>query len=120
MTLTEKVRCVVDFVWGGEHHLRRLVEKNAGFFWQAVPFGSLATFDDSKLTRLVLACHVYCVRAEIEGNGPRGIRVLFHNRKGRVGSMYERHPTIAEALAAAGVGIEYDLADGIPIEEAAR
>jgi len=67
-------------------------------YWEVhvrVPF---ATFDFNNLTEMVMAAHEHCVRVEIRGSGPRQLCLLLHPRKARVGTMFERHPTIGQAL----------------------
>lgn len=57
-----------------------------------------STFDFSQLTRLVISAHDHCVRVEVAPRAPNYMRVAIHQRKGREGSMYERHPTIEQAI----------------------
>jgi hypothetical protein len=62
----------------------------------------LATWDFCHLTLLAILCHDACVRLQVEGRpGPRpALRLMFHPRQGRTGSLMARHPTIDEAIAA--------------------
>lgn len=61
----------------------------------------LATFDFDALTQLVVRCHDACVRLSMCGRGGRRrcLTLMFHPRNGREGAMYERHPTIEDAIA---------------------
>lgn len=64
-------------------------------------YGSMATFDDDKLTRLVLLAHERCVRVQIEPRSNRYLTIRFHARVravGRVLQMWERHPDVAEMV----------------------
>lgn len=58
----------------------------------------LSTWDGNGLTRLVFLCHDRGYRLDIEPCNMRYLTLWFHPRRSRVGSTYERHPTIEEAL----------------------
>lgn len=58
----------------------------------------LSTFDFDALTQLVIRCHDACVRLTVLPASPKTMRLMFHPRLGREGSMYERHPTIEQAV----------------------
>lgn len=91
-----RVSGVIEMVFGGKHRLAKCTEHSTHV--ELVPHGTLATYDDDRLTLLVLAAHKYGVRAEVTNNGMRGIKILLHNRKARTGRMFERHPTIEDVL----------------------
>ena len=91
-----RVARVIEMVFGGKHRLAKCTEHATHV--ELVPHGTLATYDDDRLTLLVLAAHEYGVRAEVTNNGMRGIKILLHNRKARTGRMFERHPTIEEII----------------------
>lgn len=91
-----RVEGLIEMVFGGKHRLSRCTEFATHV--ELVPHGSLATYDDDRLTLLVLAAHKYGVRAEVTNHGMRGVKILVHPRKARTGRMYERHPTIEEVL----------------------
>jgi hypothetical protein len=96
LPLSEKVERFCDYVFGGKHHVKSVTEKASGLYFVIVPHGSLATYDGNVLTRIVIASHILCVRADVENNGMRGVRILLHNRTisgDRVGRLYERHPS---------------------------
>lgn len=63
-------------------------------------YGDVATFDDGKLTRLVVLCHDRMIRLEIEGAANGYLRLLFSRRTTREGNTCERHPTIETAVNA--------------------
>ena len=58
----------------------------------------LATFDFDHLTRLVIGAHDECIRVEVEPKTFRHLRINMWPRKGRTGSMFERHPTMEQAV----------------------
>jgi len=75
------------------------VDWNSDRWISIVIGGSISTFDDSRLTLLVLLCHRYGVRMEICGAGPRYMRLNFSPRKvGLDGSIWERQPTIEQQI----------------------
>jgi hypothetical protein len=82
----------------GEHHFPSKVKPH-GRGWSMSHFGSLSTFDTDDLTRLVLLAHEKCIRAQVEQGGPNRLRIAIWKRE-RGGRMYERHPTIEQAIAA--------------------
>jgi len=97
MDLQDKVSEFVSDVFGGVHRVRKL--ENRGHYYLCVPHGSLATYDDDKLTRIVIAAHKYGVRAEVQSNGMHGLKILLHNRMSREkGRMFERHPKLSDVI----------------------
>ena len=96
LPFNEKVERFVIDVFGGVHRVRKLEEKSN--HWLCVPFGPLSTFDDDRLTRIVIASHTYGIRAEIDNHGMRGLKILLHNRVSRDGRLFQRHPTIETVL----------------------
>lgn len=61
---------------------------------------SLATYDFDGLTRAVLLAHERMIRFSIVPSVPGMLGLMLHKRHAREGSMYERHPTIEEAIEA--------------------
>lgn len=61
--------------------------------------GSFATFDFADLTRAVIMAHDRMIRFAIEPSGPGMLKLVLHKRHKREGRMYERHPTIEQAIA---------------------
>lgn len=92
----QKVDYFVSDVFGGVHRVRKL--ENLKTHYVCIPHGTLATYDDDKLTRIVVASHRYGLRAEITNHGMRGLKILLHNRTQRSGRLYERHPNMAEVM----------------------
>ncbi|MDR5742481.1 hypothetical protein QCE73_04840 [Caballeronia sp. LZ029] len=66
----------------------------------AIPWkNDLATWDFNGLTNLVFLSHEARIRVEIRPNGFHGLLLCFWPRVAK-GSMCERHPNLAEAVAA--------------------
>jgi hypothetical protein len=93
----EKAEHWVSDVFGGVHRVAKFEFKQHYFL--CVPRGTLSTFDDDYLTRIVIASHRYGLRAEVDNHGMRGLKILLHNRVGREGRMWERHPTLETVIA---------------------
>lgn len=87
---------MLNRVYRGIYHIHKL-HKEPGMWWFQ-HYGDLATFDHDILTRLVLGAHEYCIRVFIKNGGPRCLKVTLHPRKCREGDVYERHPTIEQAI----------------------
>lgn len=82
----------------GEHHApERIYAFGRGIKCSAESH-RLSTFDFDYLTRLVVLAHDRCVRLEVVASGPGRIGLVLHKRASRDGSMFERHPTIEEAI----------------------
>lgn len=71
--------------WSNNHHIK------------INTFYSFSTYDDDRLTTLVLLAHDLAVRIEIQPCNFRYFSMLFHQRK-RTGDLYHRHPTIEKVL----------------------
>jgi hypothetical protein len=82
----------------GEHHFPGKI-KPYGEGWSMSHFGSMATYDGNELTRLVLLAHEKCIRVQVEQGGPNRLRIAIWKRE-REGDMFQRHPTIEQALEA--------------------
>ncbi len=76
--------------------------------------GSLATFDGSGLTALVIGAHAWAVRVEISPASPTFLRLGLHARQ-RGGRIFDRHPTLHSAWASYRDGL-----DGAAADAAAR
>ncbi len=85
----------------GLHHCPDIHKANEGGefeHWWVNTWETLSTFDFDGLTRLVVSAHDECIRAQIMSSGPRMVKIMLHNRKGRDGGFAERHPTIEDAI----------------------
>ncbi len=58
----------------------------------------LSSYDDDGLTRLVFGAHQRCIRVEIEGCGPKMLRVIMHPRDPQGDCQGRRHPRLEEAV----------------------
>lgn len=76
--------------WGNDHWI------------EVRHYGSLATFDNSDLTRLVLLAHRDAIRVEIRPHHHHYLMLLFHPREHGIiepeKALYFGHPTIEEAI----------------------
>jgi hypothetical protein len=99
-----RVLAVLSATYGGLHHLD--VARLRRVRWSALDYievtlGSkegLATWDFDVLTVLVVLAHDACIRLEVRPGG-QYLKLLFHPRRGRVGSMSRRHPCLEEHVA---------------------
>lgn len=80
----------------GKHHIPAKI-KPFGQGWCINHSGDLSTFDGNTLTRLVFLAHDKCMRVEIQQGGRKAVKIAIWKRV-RYGSIYERHPTIEDAL----------------------
>jgi|TARA_R100000084_G_scaffold97923_2_gene51972 hypothetical protein len=63
-----------------------------------IPGHGIATYDSDGLTALVIGAHDMCIRVELSACSPTHIEILMHQRDRREGRLYQRHPTIEEAI----------------------
>lgn len=92
-------RLLNDWV-SGIYHIQRAASKVdwKNPYWIEINLrGSLSTFDFDDLTRLVFLAHDYAMRVEIDPRRNGIYKLLFHRRV-REGSLYQRHPTIEQAV----------------------
>jgi hypothetical protein len=85
-------------LFGGSHHVHDAVKSAADGIEINKSYCDLATFDFSTLTAAVLMAHDRCIRFSVSSSGPGRLRLMFHKRHKREGSMTERHPTIEQAI----------------------
>ena len=95
----QRAEAVMLAAFGGKHHWPKMTYHEFPQYWECNPYGDLATFDDDKLTKLVVAAHEQCVRVSVGPSGPGRVKIVIHNRKGREGRMHERHPTMDQVLS---------------------
>ena len=98
-----KVADILGAVFRGIYHIAdspafKKIDWTETNFIDVVIYGELSTFDFNKLTELVIACHDECVRMSVRAQSAKYLALLFHPRKGREGSMFERHPTMEQAI----------------------
>jgi hypothetical protein len=86
-------------VVGGFHHITGTIKPHGEGIKVSDYSGRWATFDFDRLTRLVVLAHDRMIRACVEPSGPRMIGVTLWKRHTREGSMFERHPTMEQAIA---------------------
>ncbi len=92
----ERAERLLDKVYRGIHHCGPI--KKEPRQWTTNHYGQISTYDFDELTRLVLAAHEYCIRVSIQSSGPRMVKIVLHPRTCREGDVYDRHPTIEEAI----------------------
>jgi hypothetical protein len=94
----ERAQAIVNKVWGGDHHLRKLIKHEGKYpYWEITPNGQLSTYDFNGLTLLVLAAHEYAIRASVEPHTFSTLKVKLWCRQ-RDGAWDVRHPTIERAI----------------------
>lgn len=100
---TEDQQYIIDCiaaVFGGAHHLPRIQEWGTGIAFSHS--GSLATYDGSTLTALVVMAHKKAIRIDIGSSGTRMVRIMAHRRKhekaGEKLAWHERHPSPADLI----------------------
>ena len=100
--LGETVANLLGHVFLGIYHLHtgalRNVDWSNNHHIQFIYRGELATFDFNSLTALVVFAHDEMMRVSIEGCGPDYMRLMFHQRKSRTGSICEKCPTIEKHI----------------------
>ena len=84
-------------VVGGFHHIYNDV-KPFGDGIKTNIHGQWASFDFNQLTRLIVLGHDRMIRVAIERCNMQYFCLVLHKRHNRDGHMYERHPTIEEAV----------------------
>ena len=98
----DRAESLLDFVYRGLWHCPPIhISRGANTYWHINHRGYLSTYDGDLLTRFVLGAHHYCLRVSLAPSGPGMVEVRIHNRKGRDGDFYERHPTIQQAIESA-------------------
>lgn len=99
--LGREVADVLGQVWKGIYHLEKEVPKvnwNHPTWIEINIYGCLSTFDFSNLTELVVLCHDRVLRLEIRPCNMQYLKLVFHQRKNRDGSICERMPTMEDHM----------------------
>ena len=89
--------CFVSWNMGGFHHIHNEPKRCGKGIEISLPAHRWATFDFSGLTRLVVSAHDACLRVDIVNSGPGLLKFTVHPRV-REGRMFERHPTMEDAI----------------------
>ena len=98
-----KVAGILDRVFRGIYHrqnevLHKRVQWDNPNWIEVVTSKSFATYDGNELTQLVILCHDDCIRLEIDGASNGYVRLMFSPRKRPTSSIFDRHPTIEQAI----------------------
>lgn len=96
-----RVHRLLNEAYRGIYHASKIHKFNEGTtheWWEINEIQDLSTCDFDLLTRLVIGAHDECIRMEVTASGPRRVKLLFHNRRGRDGRFCHRHPTIEQAI----------------------
>lgn len=100
--LGEKVATILGTVWQGLYHiqsnLKKVDWKNPEYIEINIESPQLATWDYNRLTQLVVLCHDNCIRMSVEPCNFRILKFYFHQRKGRTGHGWERHPSLEDHI----------------------
>lgn len=88
--------CLIAEVFRGFHHLNEFKQRSDGVSVN-ITQNDLATYDFSELTQLVILAHDRCIRVSIATAGMR-LQIRAWPRV-RDGNMFDRHPTMEQAIA---------------------
>lgn len=94
----ECLKLLADVHNGFNHMFGKVHPHGNGIKLNATCANNLSTFDYDGLTRLVIWAHDRMIRVEITPSGPNMIGLVAHKRHHREGRMFERHPTIEDAI----------------------
>ncbi|WP_312663621.1 hypothetical protein [Pantoea sp. CTOTU49201] len=86
-----------DVMGGGNHLCGKVKPRSRGIELSTRGFRA-ATFDYDGLTKAVILAHDRFIRFEVEPSGPGMLKLVLFRRQPE-GRMYERHPTLEEAIA---------------------
>ncbi len=85
-------------IMGGFHHVCGKF-KPAGYGIRIVLLNDgFSTIDRNRLTELVFAAHDEAIRVDLVNGSPGRVGLMLHKRK-RVGSNWDAHPTLEDAVA---------------------
>ena len=89
-----RVESAISYVFGGLHNAPKMNEINSFRYTVSVnTFQDFSTFDSDRLTRVVIAAHMYCVRISANSSGPNMVKYTFWARDQQSEDFSERHPT---------------------------
>jgi hypothetical protein len=99
----EQFECLefLSALFFGMHHIHGIIRPlgKSGITINARNCSNLfGTVDYNGLTRAVIMAHDRCIRFSIEPSGPRMLCLSISKRNKREGSLFERHPTIEQAI----------------------
>ncbi len=98
----ERVANLLGDVWYGIYHLPEdhlaKVEWDNPYCMTLSIRDELATFDDAKLTNLVILAHEYSLRVAVRPKSQQTIELIFHPRERGAKEFTKRHPSIEEAV----------------------
>lgn len=95
-----KVARILDDIWA-LYNIDRLTKKTDWSSDRCIEMlwdRELSTFDFDALTQLVVRCHDACIRLSVMPCNMRYLKLMFHPRVGREGRMFDRHPTMDQAV----------------------
>jgi hypothetical protein len=102
-TFRDRALAVIAVAFGGEHHVFSLKWNKDQFGltpgkWPSCSFlvnTGIGTYDFADLTKLVVACHDECVRAQVDNGGPGRLKItLSHRERQHVHPDACAHPTL--------------------------
>ena len=82
----------------GFHHVHGKLHEHGTGIALNTHHHQMATYDFSRLTEAVVMSHDRMIRFSIEPSGPGMLKLVLFKRHTRDGSMYERHPTMEDAI----------------------
>lgn len=97
---SDQIDCMAMFcqIVGGLHHFSGKVHQCGYGIKINTRSGGWSTYDQDRLTALVVLAHENMVRVEVVPSGPRMVGFELFKRHHRDGRMFERHPTIECAI----------------------
>lgn len=98
----EQVALLLNHWVKGLYHLHDPFHKRTDWsqdnYIEIVEYGELSSFDNDKLTRLVLLAHKYRIRVSVIGLANRYTLISFSPRTDKKDSIYHHHPDVAEMM----------------------
>lgn len=90
-------------IYCGSHHFVQATNMDkidwSNDVWIEVPIrGGLYSYDDNKLTAILVLAHDNLLRVEINPRANRWLSLVFHKRRGRTGRIFERMPTMEDHI----------------------